>query len=283
MSIKFWEYSGPVDIFYQAYRENASKHMPDMIWYDDPRNHDPLNGNFIHLFQIPLAFKTCLLRPVEDGKPCASLMTQNNVGYRGLQFLTYMSFLYDGYQAQPNFFKHLCVNYCDDQFCIDPGATRIEFMRSMGHDRCKAWIRADRTLPELIHPWLEEVSDLEITGRGYNIIDTPHGWGAIANDKDLMTQYADSRSKFDKLKFEISPLAIKTFYENSSLGFSRPEVHDELHVLKQCFTDNPEWFVEMRSDRSTTDYHVNGQIAIALAAVFANRAITTDWIKVYKT
>ena len=80
MSIKFWEYSGPVDIFYQAYRENASKHMPDMIWYDDPRNHDPLNGNFIHLFQIPLAFKTCLLRPVEDGKPCASLMTQNNVG-----------------------------------------------------------------------------------------------------------------------------------------------------------------------------------------------------------
>lgn len=37
MSIKFWEYSGPVDIFYQAYRENASKHMPDRIWYDDPR------------------------------------------------------------------------------------------------------------------------------------------------------------------------------------------------------------------------------------------------------
>ena len=76
---------------------------------------------------------------------------------------------------------------------------------------------------------------------------------------------------------------LQTFYENSSLGFSRPEVQDDLPVLKQCFTDNPEWFVEMRSDRSITDYHINGQIALALAAVFANRAFTTDWIKVYKT
>jgi hypothetical protein len=279
VSIKFWEYSGPVDIFYQAYRENVNKHNPDMRWPDDPKNPNPLGGNFVHLFQIPLAFETCLLAP---GKSPGGLMPIQNVGYKGLQFVTFMGFLYQGY-PQPNFFKHLSVNYIDDKFNIDPGGTRIEFMRFVGHDRCKAWIRADRTLPELIHPWIEEVSDLEITGSGYNIIQTPHGWGAIANHKDLMSTCADSPSRFDQLKFQVSPLAIKTFYENSSLGFSRPEVQDDLPVLKQCFTDNPEWFVEMRSDRSITDYHINGQIALALAAVFANRAFTTDWIKVYKT